>query len=58
MNKDNAHLYLPLVQALADGKTIQQFCESTDTWDTFYEGDEVEFDDIIEYYRIADEVPE
>jgi hypothetical protein len=23
MNKENAHLYLPLVQALADGKTIQ-----------------------------------
>ena len=23
MNKENAHLYLPLVQALADGKTIE-----------------------------------
>ena len=23
MNKENAHLYLPLVKALADGKTIQ-----------------------------------
>ena len=23
MNKENAHLYLPLVQAFADGKTIQ-----------------------------------
>lgn len=23
MNKDNAHLFLPLVQALADGKTLQ-----------------------------------
>lgn len=23
MNKDNAHLYLPFVQALADGKTLQ-----------------------------------
>jgi hypothetical protein len=23
MNKDNAHLYLPLVQALVDGKTVQ-----------------------------------
>jgi len=23
MNKENAHLYLPFVQALADGKTIQ-----------------------------------
>lgn len=25
MNKDNAHEYLPLVQALADGKMIQYF---------------------------------
>lgn len=25
MNKDNAHLYLPFVQALAEGKTIQIF---------------------------------
>ena len=24
MNKENAHLYLPLVQALADGNDIQQ----------------------------------
>jgi hypothetical protein len=24
MNKENAHLFLPLVQALADGKTIQR----------------------------------
>lgn len=24
MNKENAHLYLPLIQALADGKTIQE----------------------------------
>ena len=23
MNKENAHLYLPLVQALVDGKTLQ-----------------------------------
>jgi hypothetical protein len=25
MNKENAHLYLPLVQALAEGKTIQHW---------------------------------
>jgi hypothetical protein len=24
MNKENAHLFLPLIQALADGKTIQR----------------------------------
>lgn len=28
MNKENAHLYLPLVQALAEGKTIQYGLES------------------------------
>lgn len=28
MNKENAHLYLPLVQALAEGKTIQYGSES------------------------------
>ena len=31
MNKENAHLYLPLIQALADGKTIE--CQNTEsTW--------------------------
>lgn len=39
MNKDNAHLYLPLVQALADGKVIQRrdiagnWCDSPDIFD-------------------------
>lgn len=28
MNKENAHLYLPFVQALAEGKTIQYGSES------------------------------
>jgi hypothetical protein len=30
MNKDNAHEYLPLVQALADGKKIQ--CNDRGEW--------------------------
>ena len=31
MNKQNAHLYLPLIQALAEGKTIE--CQNTEsTW--------------------------
>ena len=31
MNKENAHLYLPLIQALAEGKTIE--CQNTEsTW--------------------------
>jgi hypothetical protein len=32
MNKDNAHLYLSLVQALADGKEIQQKIIGTNEW--------------------------
>ena len=32
MNKDNAHLYLPLVQAMADGKTIQMSDEGGKEW--------------------------
>lgn len=31
MNKQNAHLYLPLVQALADGKTVQVYNEDRPT---------------------------
>jgi len=38
MNKDNAHLFLPLVQALAEGKTIQikfddEWDDRPNTWD-------------------------
>ena len=32
MNKDNAKDYLPLVQALAEGKTIQYYSPTTDKW--------------------------
>ena len=32
MNKNNAKEFLPLVQALADGKTIQGFFEPTAEW--------------------------
>lgn len=32
MNKENAHLYLPLVQALAEGKTIQ-FKTTSGNWE-------------------------
>jgi hypothetical protein len=39
MNKENAHLFLPLVQALVDGKTIQ--------WNSEYEGLEC-WDDLNE----------
>lgn len=32
MNKDNAKDYLPLVQALAEGKTIQYYSPTTNKW--------------------------
>jgi len=50
MNKKNAHLYLPLVQALADGKTIQ-----TEFGGYWYDEDEISFYDDPEDYRIKPE---
>lgn len=54
MNKDNAHLYLPLVQALADGKIIQiklgsKWRDNTNPVDT------VGFTYPPEFYRIKPE---
>lgn len=50
MNKDNAHLYLPLVQALADGKTIEH--NFGGVWG---ELNEFEFDSPPQSYRIKPE---
>lgn len=49
MNKDNAHLYLPLVQALADGK-LELFHRGvwTDCFSTDFSGS-------LEEYRIKPE---
>lgn len=49
MNAENAHLYLPLVQALADGKTIEhsvggQYWEKLDKVDFLFPPDQ---------YRVA-----
>lgn len=56
MNKDNAKDYLPLVQALADGKTIQAKCQVG--MDQFgwrdCEGD-TSFHGLAENYRIKPE---
>jgi hypothetical protein len=54
MNKENAHLYLPLVQALADGKAIQWLLDDG-TWDYI---DELEFGmyDDPSCYRIRSEL--
>lgn len=55
MNKDNAHLYLPLVQALAEGKTIQfkRSVENSPWCDCM--GSEFSFGDSPEKYRIKPE---
>jgi hypothetical protein len=51
MNKENAHLYLPLVQALADGKTIQ-FLNVNSNWDDCVR---VDFNSEPKFYRIKPE---
>ena len=51
MNKDTAHLYLPLVQALADGKTIQ----TTNSDGEWMNTDEPGFMLDIKHYRIKPE---
>ena len=51
MNKDNARDYLPLVQALAEGKTIQ--CMNSDVG--WIDLESVRFDSCVESYRIKPE---
>jgi hypothetical protein len=53
MNKENALLYLPFVQALADGKTIQWMSDGG-TWEDIYEIEFCMYDD-PECYRIKPE---
>jgi hypothetical protein len=50
MNKENAHQYLPLVQALAEGKTIQ-----TRVGDVWLNCESVDFCNQPERYRIKPE---
>ena len=52
MNKDNAKGYLPLVQALADGKVIQFRCTENHPWQ---DGKDVDFSLPRSYYRIKPE---
>ena len=54
MNKENAHLYLPLIQALADGKTIEYGieCGQSIVWDDMKD---VKFIERPENYRIKPE---
>lgn len=53
MNKENAHEYLPLVQALANGKTIQS--SYTSDQHGWFDVDEVNFGSSHECYRIKPE---
>lgn len=57
MNQENAHEYLPLIQAFADGKNLQfqtnKFGNSY--WRDFGETEEIGFYDGPEYYRIKPE---
>jgi hypothetical protein len=57
MNKENAHLFLPIVQALIDGKQIQykQGCKDISYWVDFEEDEEIGFYDDPEDYRIKPE---
>jgi len=59
MNKENAHLFLPIVQALIDGKQIQyqNGCHEEPCWDDFEEDEEIGFYCDIEEYRIKPEQP-
>lgn len=52
MNKDNAKDYLPLVQALADGKVIQGYFEIEEVWRDIAEP---RFDAPASQYRIKPE---
>lgn len=52
MNKNNAAAYLPLVQAMAEGKTIQVKLNEKDTWRTC---PELMFMEPPECYRIKPE---
>lgn len=52
MNKENAHLYLPFVQALADGITIEQQHYGDGKWNSFTD---YNFSMPSENYRIKSE---
>lgn len=54
MNKANAHLYIPLVQAIADGKTLQHQ-DNRDVWRDLPPYTEVYLGSEPEHYRIKPE---
>ena len=53
MNKENAHQYLPLIQALADGKKLQiAYTSDPNAW---YDAEEINFIWDLSLYRIKPE---
>lgn len=55
MNRDNAHLFMPLVAALADGKTIQYKSSVNGRWADMESGANIGFSFGIDRYRIKSE---
>jgi hypothetical protein len=56
MNKENAHLFLPLIQAWVDGKNLQyREYDDTSYWEDFEKDEEISFGDDPERYRIKPE---
>ncbi len=57
MNRTNVHEYLPLVQALVDGKTLQYSKKTTSgqEWSDYENDDEFSFTSPPESYRIKPE---
>lgn len=54
MNRHNAHLFMPLVAALADGKTIQYRSSPNKDWGDMLNPD-IAFSSSIDKYRIKPE---
>jgi uncharacterized protein (DUF1684 family) len=54
MNRKNAALFLPLVQALADGKTIQ-YRVNSGMWVDMDSAGETAFDRRVDHYRVKPE---
>jgi hypothetical protein len=54
MNKENAHEYLPLVQALANGKTIQH-PSAVSSWKDYPDDTDLTFELDARFYRVKPE---
>ncbi len=52
MTKENAHLYLPFVQALTEGKTIQHNCRSKERPPEWEDCTNADLTDEPSFYRI------